>query len=335
MVNKLRAYTAGLGGGLVLLSAWAVLEYGVDPAATRAFLGVAAVGVGVAVVPVVLAHGKRLLERRRHLGLGGVTYVSAPVDADRQAFVERTASLFAEREGVVDVKTRSFREGQGFIVDHTAFHGTFIRLTRTGHLVVTGVTEDAARTVVDALEAEYSTPFRSTSRNPLVGPIPVRGAPRAFLAIGLTALVVVQVLVLAGAAYPSDAYNPGERAYLVGIDLHTQLSPTTSETDGRLDKARFLVSVVREQAVEQRWAANRTAQPPPEPSATVIAAEVERLLAAARADEPNERQRARIVAIERDLAEALEEVERAHERAETSTSTNATAAGGVLETTAA
>lgn len=321
MVNKLRAYAGLLGALLVAFGGWAVLTYGDDPASRWAFAEVALVGAAVAATPHLLAYGKLVLEHRRHLGLGGVTYVSEPVDADRPAFVDRTRSLFAERPGVVAVKTRSFREGTGLIVDHTAFHGTFVRLTRAGRVVVTGVTEEAAAAVVDALESDWSTSFRAAARNPLVGPIPVRGASRGLLAVGFTAVVVLQVLAVGGTAYPADAYNPGERAVLVGIDLHTQLSPSTDATDGRLDKARFLVSVVREGAVEVRWAANRTDAPPPEPGADAVAAEVERLLARARADDPTPTQRARIAAIERDLEEALAEVERARERAGHDTAT--------------
>lgn len=308
MANKLRIYAGLVGAGLVGLSLWATGSYGDRPGARGTFVLVAAVGVGIAVTPVALAYAKLALERWRHRGRGGVTYTSAPIDVDRATFVRDTAAAFSARSDVVGVRTTRFPEGRGLLVDHTAFHGTFVRLSSAGRLVVTGVTREATADVAAALEEAWSTSLRPTASNPLVRPIPVRGAPRVLLAVVITVLVVGAVLSLAGAAYPAAAYNPGERAVLVGIDLHTDLDPSVSRTDGRLTKARFLVSVIREEAVEIRWAANRSAGRPPPDGAGVVAAEVERLLDRASAGEPTAAQRARIRSIRRDLAEALRAV---------------------------
>lgn len=337
MVNKLRGYAAAVGGGLALLGLWAAVAYADRPGDAAPFALAAVGAVGIAVSPLALAYGKLAVERRRHHGLGGATYVSDPLDVDRDGFVRETLSHFADHSAFVDVRTRSFPEGTGFVVDHTAFHGTFVRLTRAGRLVVTGVTAEATEAVVSVLEYGWSTTMRPSSSNPFLGPTPVRGAPRVLLTLGITALVVAEVLFVAGAAYPAPVYNPGEKAALVGIDLYTDLDPRVSETDGRLVKARFLVSVVRERAVEIRWVANASDDgPPPDGSAERIAGDVRRLLDEARADGPDAAQRERIGTLERDLESAMAAVRSAREAAGTTAAgPTATATGGTAPATGA
>lgn len=329
MVNKLRGYAAAAGGGLALFGLWAAVTYADRPGDVVPFVSAAVVAVGIAASPLALAYGKLAVERRRHHGLGGVTYVSDPLEVDRDGFVRETLSHFADHSAFVDVRTRAFPEGTGIVVDHTAFHGTFVRLTRAGRLVVTGVTVEATEAVVTVLEYGWSTTMRPSASNPFLGPIPVRGAPRVMLSLGITALIVADVLFVAGAAYPAPVYNPGEKAALVGIDLYTDVDPRISETDGRLVKARFLVSVVRERAVEIQWAANASDDgPPPGGSAEQIAVDVRRLLEEARADGPDAAQRERIETLERDLESALAAVHAARERAAaTASGTPATATG--------
>lgn len=315
MVNKLRGFAAATGGGLLLLSLWAVVRYGDRPGAIASFGLVALGAVGIATLPIVLAYGKLALERWQHRSLGGATYVSEPLDVDRATFMDDTLAAFDGEEGFVAVKSTRFPEGRGLIIDHTAFHGTFVRFTNGSRIVVTGVTVAATETLIEALEGLWSTTMRQSSSNPFVGPIPVRGAPRMLLSIGLVVLVVLEVMALAGAAYPSAAYNSGEQTVLVGIDLITDLNPEVTRTEGRLMKASFLVSVLREEAIEIRWAANRTEAGPPDTSAAVIAADVDQLLAGVMASNPTRAQRARVEEIREDLVAAEQAVRTARERA--------------------
>lgn len=326
MPNKLRAYSTLLGGGLVAASIWAGVEYGARPGTLWGFAQATAVGLGVVLAPIAFAYAKLALERRRHAGLGRDAYVSPPLGLDRASFLVDVREGFESNEDFVGVKERAFPEGSGLLVEHTGFHGTFVRLSTAGRIVVTGVRSRVTRSVVDELEALYSTSLSSTSSNPFIGPIPVRGAPRVLLAVLLTAVAVANVALIADTAYPTSTYNPGEKAVLVGYDFQEWIDPGTSETDARLAKAEFLVSVLTEEATEVRWEAGLNAsRSVPENNADAISADITRLLDQARASDPDEAQRARIRRIEADHERAREVVRIAV--AETANATDRTPGG--------
>ena len=304
--SKLQAYATVLGVGVAVVALWAAIAYGtnLDAVVTLAFG--AAVGAAIAVSPVALAHGKRRLERRRHATLDQETFVSAPVDLDRTSFFEEAGDVLREREAFVAVKERDFPEGIGLVVDHTGFHGTFVRLTDAGRIVVTGVKSRAASAVVDALESRWSASFSPSSSNPFVGPIPVRGAPRVFLVLLLTAVALADLALVAGVAYPAPAYNPGEKTVLMAHDLRADVDPGVTETDADLAKADFLISVLREEANEVRWEAGLNGtQCVPRHDADAISADVTRLLDRVEASGPDADQRARLGRLERDHEAAL------------------------------
>ena len=302
MTNKLRIYAAALGGGLATVSLWAAVAYG-GPAGP--YLLAAAVGVLAAATPVATAHGKLLRERRRQAGLGESTFVSPPLEVERETFLETSAAALESAEAFVGVKRREFPEGSGLIVDHTRFHGTFVRLSGEGRAVVTGIKSDAATAVVDELEGVWQHTLSRRDSNPFLRPIPVHGLPRAFLAIALTVVIVLDAAFLVGLAYPSPAYNPGEKATLVAYDVRADVDPDVDATEAKLAKAGFLVTVLREEATEVRWQAGiNDSSRSSVNDAAAISADVTRLLdAAGRADlDPAERARLDRLRAEHDRA---------------------------------
>lgn len=306
--NKLRVYAAVLGGGLSLLSLWAAVAYGARTGEYASFALAGGAGVVVAAAPSLFAHGKLWLERRRQGNRGDQLYASAPLDVSRESFIDDTESVLESSAEVGGVKRRDFPEGDGLVVEHTTFHGTFVRLSETNRVVVTGIRSAATQKVVAELEAAWSTVIDRTSANPFLAPIPVRGAPRVFLGLLLTALVVVDAVFLVGLAYPGATYNPGEKAVLVGYDLQADLDPGTSPTDAKLAKAGFLVSVLREEATEIAWRAGVNNSSVRDTDADVVSADITRLLAEVRRSDPDQGQRARIAELEREHARAREAV---------------------------
>lgn len=252
MTNKLRIYAVTLGGGLAVVSLWGALTYG-GPAGS--FLLTAAVGVLVAGTPYATAYGKLLFERRRHAGLDESIFGSPHIDVDRETFLETSAAALESVGTFVDVKRREFPEGPGLVVDHTRFHGTFVRFSRRGEAVVTGIKSSPAADVVDELQRVWSCGFSRRDSNPFLRPIPVRGLPRGLLTLALTVIVIVDAVFLVGLAYPGATYNPGEKATLVGYDLWADIDPGVDDTEAKLSKAGFLITVLREEATEIRWQA--------------------------------------------------------------------------------
>lgn len=319
---KLRIYAGLVGGALVVTSLWVALAFDGRPGSSRTLAVAAVIGGLVVVTPVALAYGKRGLERRRHAGLDQETYASSPLPVERRAFIATTVEALTASEAFEAVKERSFPEGPGLIVDHTAFHGTFVRLSGAGRIVVTGVRSRATRTLVEELESIWSTSFEQTAVNPFVGPIPVRGAPRVFLVLLLTTVAIVDLALVAGVAYPSPAYNHGEKAALLGYDAAVVVSPGTTQTDADIAKADFLVAVLREEATEIRWEAGLNGtEGVPEHDADEISADIERLLERARASDPGPTQRSEIERIDSDFAGARRAVTDAVAAVENGTAT--------------
>lgn len=303
--SKLRIYAALIGGALVVTALWVALAFDGRPGSGGTLTVAAVIGGLVAVTPVALAYVKCGLERRRHAGLDQETYVSSRLAVDRRTFISTTVEALTASEVFEAVKERSFPEGAGLIVDHTAFHGTFVRFSAAGRIVVTGVRSRATRTLVEELESVWSTSFEPTTANPFVGPIPVRGASRVFLVLLLTTVAIVDLALIAGVAYPSPAYNHGEKAALLGYDAAAVVSPGTSQTDADLAKADFLVTVLREEATEIRWEAGLNGSDGvPDHDADEIAADVERLLDRARSSDPGPVQQGEIERIETEFADA-------------------------------
>jgi hypothetical protein len=331
-VNKLRWHTGVFGGVLALVAVWGVFQYD-GPVAS--FLFAALVGVLVVLAPYAVAYAKLLRERRRQRRLDESIYASPVLDVDRETFLDTSASALEAADAFVEVKRREFREGTGLIVDHTRFHGTFVRFTETGRAVVTGIKNDATNTVVDVLEDVWSNTLSRQASNPFLRPLPIRGLPRAMLTVGLTIVILLDAGFIAGVAYPAPAYNSGERVALVALDVRADVDPDTDEVDARLSKAAFLVTILEEEATEVRWQAgindsNRASVN----DAAAVSADVTRLLDAAAARDPSPEQRTRIEALRTAQGEALADVQRAMEEpAPTTTPPNIDAPFGLLDST--
>lgn len=259
MVNTLRIVSVSCSVLLLALTGWAAVHYGPP----LEFLPSAAIAVAILGLPHLLAHlklwvrqGIRYVESRRAEGVEqGTTFVSADADPDPEGALSEIADTVEDVYS--DVKNETFPEGEGLMVNHDGFHNSFVRLTRGGRLVVTGAskkTRSLARRVGDLRDVT----MENRSNNPLLGPIPVRGAPRWFLGLFLVALLVVGVGGVANAAYPTDVYTSPEKTVFVSYDARGEFSPGTTATDTRLGKAAFTVDALSEEAVEMRWEKNES-----------------------------------------------------------------------------
>jgi len=311
VANKLRGLSVGGGAFLVGAAAWTAASYGAT--ADRATLvGVALLGVGVAAAPRALAAAKLWSYRlRRAREAGGAdepardaTYVSAEPIRDRDDALDAVAAVVRDSDEYDGVRDEQFPEGVGLTVTHVGFHNSFVRLTDADRLVVSGASEKTrslARAAGDALGVS----LEPASTNPFRGPEPVRGAPRVFLGVLLAGLVVVGALGVVGAAYPSDAYNPAEKAILVSVDARADFDPGFSDADARLDKAAFLADVLDEEAVEIRWAdGDRRSVLAHGRQAIRIREDAQRLLEPVRDGAPNRARERRAAEIAADLREA-------------------------------
>lgn len=317
-MNRLRALSVG-GAGLVAgVAVWAAWYYG-EP--TR-FLGTVVAGVVAAGLPPALAYGKRTVRSaHRRLDDGerisdekGSIFVSEPAVEDVVRCLEAVRAAAVDDDRFDEVRRDSFTEGPGLTVVHAGFHSSFVRVTSAGRVVVSGASErtrDLASTVGDACDLS----FERTRENPFEPLEPVKGAPRVFLGVLVLAVLLVGFHATAVGAYPSGAYNPAERAVLVGIDGRTSLDPTVSETDGELAKAAFLVSVVEESPVEVRWAGNDSERIARQGRYALVVADDARSTLAAVDDDTltptqarrTDRLRRRLAAAERETAAALDE----------------------------
>lgn len=319
-MNKLRALSWGGGGLVVLLGLWAAIHY--DGPVFR-FVPAALIGVVAAGLPFGLAYSKSAIESLR-LSLAdtdegfsseqGSVFVSTSAVDDSIDFLEAVYSALRSDEKYDSVERDSFEEGPGLTVLHGGFHNSFIRVTAAGRVVVTGASERTkllAETVSDA----YSLSFERTRNNPFDGMEPVRGAPRVFLGVLVFAMLLFGTHTVTAAAYPTDTYNPAERAVIVGFDASGSLDPRVSETDVKLSKAAFLVEVVNESATEVRWRGNDTERIAEHGENALEASDDTRsLLASVEGEsltpdqaERAERIRTRLSEAERNVATALEE----------------------------
>lgn len=307
-MNKLRGLS--LGGGVLLLvaSGWALLRYpGWVPFAVAATLALV-----VMALPTVLAHGK-LWTRRGRRWLQGVrsegprrdaTYVSESAVEDPTAELAAIADAVRNADGFDAVRHEAFSDGDGLIVTHVGFHSSFVRLTRKGHLAVTGASKRTGQ-LVDLIESVRPHSLTDRANNPLRRPDRVRGAPRVFLGVFLVALLVVGAGAISNGAYPAEAYTSGEKAVLVSIDARADVSPGVSETDATLSKASFVVGALEEEAVEVRWESNSTGLLIEHGRQSLrMSEDVRELLAEARAGSLTSAQAARADRIEADLHEA-------------------------------
>ena len=261
-MNNLRALSFGGGISLLVVSGWALLRYpGWAPFAVAATLALVVMGLptGVAYGKLWSRRGWRQLQRVRSDGpRRDATYVSASAVEDPDAELAAIADAVRDAEGFDAVRHEEFNDADGLVVTHVGFHSSFVRLTRRGHLAVTGASR-RTRQLVDVIESVRPHSFTDRTNNPLRRPDPVRGAPRVFLAVLLVALLVVGAGAISNGAYPAEAYTTGEKAVLVTIDARADVVPGVSETDAALSKASFVVGALEEEAVEVRWESNSTA----------------------------------------------------------------------------
>jgi len=257
-VNKLRALSRSGGLALFLVSLWAAIRYG---SPLRFVPGILVAGV-VLTLPLALAYGKlwvrrgrRYLADRRRDEDRGTTFVSKERDPDPESALSQVAEALSRDESYRDVRSEAFPEGEGLLITHGGFQGSFVRRTEAGRLVVTGSSEKT-RSLARRVGDLRGVSMDERLNNPFLGPIPVRGGPRVLLSVVLVVMLVLGVGSVAGAAYPSDAYNTPEKTVLVSYDARADFVPGISRTDVRLGKAAFAVGALSEEAVEIRWEEN-------------------------------------------------------------------------------
>jgi len=246
-------FVARAGGvTLCLISLWAALSYrGVAP-----YLVVAVLGVAVAVAPETLAYLKFRVQSYRTTRASdsdGIFVSTQSVD-DWEATFDRVRRVL-ETDAVGEVTSDEFSEGKGLNVVHAGFHRTSVRITPSGTVTVSGISE-ASDTVVDAISAGTSLSFAEASRNPNVRPDGIRGGFRVLLAVVLVVTLITGVGGVANVAYPTDEFNTAEKTVLMEYDLRGDVDPGFSSVDVRFEKTAFLVRVLAEKPVEIRWAGN-------------------------------------------------------------------------------
>lgn len=309
-MNKLRALSHGGGGLVALVALWAAVGYAGSPLRFVEGAALAAVAAGLPAGLARLKAAARSLRRRwadEDAGFSeeqGAVYVSESAVDDP---FETLESVFAAVDGAEEydsVERDAFAEGPGLTITYSGFHNCFVRLTRGDRVVVTGASE-RTRTLADAVARACSVSFERTRDNPFEGVEPVRGAPRVFLGLLVITVLLAGFNAVAAGAYPSDAYNPAERAVLVGMDASGDLNPAVSSTDTRLRKASFLVTVVDEEATEVRWEQNDTARIATHGrQALAVSGDARALLDAVREDSPTPAQTRRADRLARQLREA-------------------------------
>lgn len=319
-MNKLRALSWGGGAAVTLFAAWAMVHYGTP----SRFFAAIVTGIVAAGLPYGIARfNQAIISLRYRLGdpesgisdEKGSIFVSQSSIDDPLETLETVLDRVTSDEAYDEVQREAFEEGPGLSIRHGGFHNSFVRITGAGRVVVTGASErtaDICETVADAC----SLSFERTRENPFRGIQPIKGAPRVFLGVFVFTLLIAGTAAVGAGAYPSDAYNPAERLVLVGIDAQGDLDPNVSQTDVKLSKASFLVSVVDEGSIEVRWAKNDSDRVTEQGRNALRASSDARwLLASARADDsmtPEQAARAdrierRLIEAERSVGEALSE----------------------------
>lgn len=266
MVNWLRALTTFFGGSLIVLSLWAITEYGtvrgIQPFAKPMVLGVI-----VFTLPLLYLRGRRWLSvgvrhvqnwRNPSESSPGNIFVSTSPVAGKDEPLETIAESLRQSNVYDEVYRTTFAESEGLTVSHTGFHKSYIRITESGKLVLTGTTKKT-RQLATQLEDICSTTLEPSVTDPFTVSS-ITKAPRVLLMITAVVLLVVGVGGVSGAAYPPTAYNPAERTVFVGIDAYTDINPAASEREASVVKAQFLIEMLDEEAVEIRWEYNTTAQ---------------------------------------------------------------------------
>ena len=311
-MNKLRGLSLGGGALLLLASVWAALRYpGWRPFGTAALLALAVMGLptGLAYAKLGTRRGWRVYRNVRADGaLRDATYVSEDPVEDPGSELSAIADSVRDADGFDGVSREEFDDGEGLVVTHGGFHSSFVRLTRRGHLTVTGASQRTRR-LVDLIEAARPHSLTDRTNNPLRRPDRVRGAPRVFLSVFLVALLLVGVGAISNGAYPAEVYTSGEKVVFVGIDARADLVPGVSPADASLSKAAFVVASLEEEAVEIRWEVNSTARIAEHGRQALRMSEDTRgFLTEARAGSPTAEQAARADRIEADLHDAEAEV---------------------------
>lgn len=258
MVNTLRQLSRSSGVFLLALSGWAMVHYG----NLLRFVPSVVVAVTILILPVAFAYVKLWLrrtsryikQRQRESTERDSTFVSAVPDPAPGEALSSIAAAVAD-EDRRDIQRETFPEGEGLMITYGGFHNSFVRLTDHGRLVVTGASKQT-RSLAESIGDLRGVTMERHSNNPLLGPIPVRGAPRWFLGVLLVMILIVGVGVVAGTAYTADTYTIPEKVVLVSYDAHADFAPGATKTDARLGKAEFMVGSLSEEAVEIRWEKN-------------------------------------------------------------------------------
>lgn len=310
--RKLAVLKHATGWPLVGYSGWAFAHYGgpgVGPYLWSGLIGLVIVGL-----PTGLAHlklwGRRanqvLNNHRGHRSARGYTFVSTGRTDDRSTALQRVSDAI-DAAGSFDGWRRSvFPEGEGLEVRHS-FHNAFVRVSGSGRVVVTGTSFKAAD-LADLVGGALSMGMRRRRSNPLLRPTPVRGAPRALLAVLLVVLLVIGMMGVADAAYPSPAYNPAEKTVLVSFDLRADLAGPDATEEVRISKAAFLASVLDEKSVEIRWSTSIEGVRRHAEQSLVVRRDAIGLITSLRREPLSAEQRARLEAIEVDLEESEHEI---------------------------
>lgn len=307
-MNKLRTLCWGGGGLVVVVAIWAAMYYGTPLGFSRAI----AIGVVAAGLPFGLTSLKSSIQSLRwrladpNEGFSaeqGSVFVSESVVEEGFDCLEIVRSALEADEDYDEVRRDAFEEGPGLTVLHAGFHNSFVRITETGRVVITGASEQTHE-LADAVSEVYSLSFERTRNNPFKGVEPIKGAPRVFLGVVVFTILLFGFHAVAVGAYPSGAYNPAERTVLVGIDAQASLDPGVSETEARLTKAAFLTAIVDEASTEVRWEVNDTDSIATQgEQALQVSSDARSVLATVDDSSPTPRQAERADRIERRLSE--------------------------------
>lgn len=295
---------SALGGAvLVAFTVWAWLRY------DAVGLGDLTRGLAYGVAAVALPRGlprARIWLRRVRDSRGDSERSDLFKSTERVADAERALDAVAESfaaDADLTAKRKLFSQGPGLVIVHESFHNSFVRSLRSGHLVVTG-DGDRTSSIADRVERVTSVSLERTTPSRVEGPSPLRGPVRVTVALLVFVAVVVGAGGVVGAAYPSDTYNPAEKAVLVSFDARSDVDPTVSPTDGRLGKAAFLADALDEEAVEIRIANGSDRVYEHARQSLTISRTATRLLEATRAESLTPAQRARVERIQNDLRAA-------------------------------
>ena len=310
--RKLTVLKHATGWPLVGYSVWAFAHYGgtrFGPYLWSGLIGLVIVGLPTGLARLKL-WGRRAMQvwnnRRGHHSSRGYTFVSTGRTADRSDVLERV-SCALETAGSFDGWRRSeFPEGEGLEVRHS-FHNAFVRVSGSGRVVVTGTSFKAAD-LADLVGEAVSMAMNRRPSNPLLRPAPVRGAPRALLGVFLVVLLVVGMVGVAEAAYPSPAYNPAEKTVLVSYDLRADFAGPEATEELRISKAAFLARVLDEKSVEIRWSTSMEGVRRHAEQSLVVRRDAIGLIEDLRREPLTAEQHERLDAIEGDLAESEREV---------------------------